>query len=102
MAETACPKCNARFAASKNRSYRGIKTDFIQRLHGGDTAPERWVDESSFMRRPSCGMQFKSEAVRFFGILSPKGLKIFIGLFVLAFLCIVLYILFISVKEFWI
>ncbi|CAB1076023.1 hypothetical protein D1AOALGA4SA_3825 [Olavius algarvensis Delta 1 endosymbiont] len=46
------------------------------------------------VRCPNCGYEFKSEAVRFLGILSPKGLKIFFGLYVFGFICFAIWALF--------
>ncbi len=63
----------------------------IQAVH---EAPEAWIDESAEVRCPACNHVFTSEAVRFFGVLSPKGLKILIRLFVFGFLVFAMFALF--------
>ncbi len=87
MKTAICPNCATQFKASENRAYKGIVKDYRDYMKSGHKAPERWVDESSMVRCPNCSNEFKSEAVRFLGVLSPRGLKIFIGLYVFAFIC---------------
>jgi len=100
MTETRCPACNAIFDADENRKYEGISADFQERLQRVHTSPEKWVDESSLVSCPRCGNSFVSDSIRFFGIFSPRGLKILIGLFVLGFLGVVLYLVLLSIIKF--
>ena len=97
MAKVICPKCDSNFEASQARTYKGLLADLRNSLHATYKAPEHRIDESSFVRCPDCGAEFKSEAVRYFGILSPKGVKILLGLFVFGFFCVALYVLFSSI-----
>jgi len=87
MKTAICPNCETHFRASESRAYKGVVNDYRDYMHAGHKAPEKWIDESSMVRCPNCGNKFKSEAVRFLGILSPKGLKIFFGFYVFAFIC---------------
>ena len=97
MNEEICPNCNEVFNFQESRAY-SAKRDLQDMIQKGHKAPERWIDESSMVRCPNCGNEFKSEAVRFFGSLSPKRLKIFIGLFVFGFICFALWALVSSFK----
>ena len=56
----------------------------------GRKSDSRWIDKSSTVICPHCGAQFKSEAIRFFGFLSPKGLNTTFGIwtFVILFLAL--------------
>jgi uncharacterized C2H2 Zn-finger protein len=96
MTEAICPKCNKVFDAQDSRTY-SAKKDIKEIIEEGHKAPEIWIDESSMVRCPNCGNEFKSEAVRYFGILSPQGMKIFIGLFIFVFICFALWALVTSV-----
>ena len=87
MKTAICPNCATEFKPSENRSYKGNVEDYRDCMKSGHKAPEKWIDESSMVRCPKCGDEFKSEAVRFLGVLSPRGLKILIGLYVFGFIC---------------
>jgi endogenous inhibitor of DNA gyrase (YacG/DUF329 family) len=100
MKKTICPECKTRFDPKKHREYAGIRADFEDRLNKVHTPPDKWIDESSMVKCPKCGNEFVSNSVKFFGILSPKGLKILITFYVLAFLCFALYLVFQSLMEF--
>jgi hypothetical protein len=93
MKTATCPNCASKFKPSINRAYKGVVKDYRDYMHSGRKVPEKWIDESSMVRCPNCGNEFKSEAVRFFGLLSPKGLKIFIGIYVFGFICFALWAL---------
>jgi uncharacterized Zn-finger protein len=90
MKEAICPNCETLFDASKHRAYKGILADFREYTRIGHRAPETWIDENSMVLCPNCGVTFKSEAVRFLGCFSPRGLKIFIGFGIFVFMCFAL------------
>ena len=91
MQKAICPNCETNFDVNKHRRYKGIKQDFIDQLQKAHIPPEKWVDESSLVNCPKCKKIFISEGIRFFGILSPKGLKVVIGLFVAGFIIVAFY-----------
>ena len=99
MNETICPECKTKINVNAHRKYPGIKFDFIKRLHQGHTPPEKFIDESSILLCPSCGTEFKSNAIRFLGVFSPTGFKIVLGLFVFGFLSFVIYLLIESIVK---
>ena len=72
-----CPRCGTVFNATHARVYPGILRDLFRTpmLRSID----RVIAESATVRCPQCGHRFASVAVRFFGVLSPLGLKTFIG-----------------------
>jgi uncharacterized Zn-finger protein len=94
MREAVCPKCGSKFDTIAQRTYRGIGHDIKKQVQTVHKAPEAWIDESAEVKCPGCNHVFTSEAVRFFGILSPKGMKILIGLFVFVFLVFAMFALF--------
>ncbi len=99
MKKATCPECKNQFDPKKHRKYAGIKSDFEERFEQGHTSPDKWIDESSMVKCPNCGNEFVSNSVKFFGVLGPKGLKILITLYVLGFLCVVLYLAFQAIME---
>lgn len=100
MSETICPECKTKINVNENRTYPGIDLDFIERFHQGHTSPEKWIDESSIVLCPNCGVEFSCNAIRYLGVFSPKGFKIFLGLFVFGFLSFVIYLLIESIMKF--
>jgi hypothetical protein len=94
MPKAVCPKCGLKFDATTQRTYRGIGHDLKKQVQGVYKAPEAWIYESAQVNCPGCNEVFTSEAIKSFGILSPKGLKIFIGLFMVGFLAFAMYALF--------
>lgn len=98
--ETTCPECRTQFDPKKHRNYAGIKADFEERFKQGHTPPYKWIDKSSMVKCPKCGNEFIGNSIKYFGVLNPKRLKIFITLFVLGFLCVVFYLVFQSIMEF--
>jgi uncharacterized Zn-finger protein len=94
MREAVCPKCGSKFDTIAQRTYRGIGHDIKKQVQTVHKAPEAWIDESAEVKCPGCNHVFTSEAVRFFGILSPKVMKILIGLFVFVFLVFAMFALF--------
>jgi len=97
MSEALCPKCGLRFEARDKRTYEGIMHDLNPAVQGARKAPEALIDESAQVKCPGCHEIFTSEALRFFGILSPKGLKILLALFTLGLFAFAMYVLFKSV-----
>lgn len=93
MREEVCPKCGLKFDAKARRTYGGIGHDLKKQVQAVHKAPEAWIDESAEVKCPACNHVFTSEAVRFFGVLSPKGMKIIIGLFVFGFLVFAMFAL---------
>ena len=83
-----------------HRAYKGTINDQIEIIQKGHKSPELWVDESSFVKCPSCKTEFKSESVRFFGFLSPVGMKIFIALFISGFIFISLWEIVSALKNY--
>ena len=94
MNEAVCPKCGLKFNVKTHRTYEGIGHEIKVLVQGVYKAPEVWVDESAGVKCPECNHVFTSVAVKFFGILSAKGVKIFIGLFVFGFLIFAMFALF--------
>ena len=94
MRETVCPKCRMKFEVRGHRTYQGIGQDIGKQVQSVQKAPEAWIDESAEVKCPGCNHAFTSEAARFFGVLSPKGMKILIGLFVFGFLVFAMFALF--------
>ncbi|MEW6674204.1 MAG: hypothetical protein AB1427_21120 [Thermodesulfobacteriota bacterium] len=97
VTEAICPKCGLNFNAKFHRTYKGIGGDIKEQVQGVHKAPEIWIDESAQVICPGCNELFTSQAIKYFGILSPKGLKIFIGLFMAGFLAFAMFAL---VKSF--
>jgi hypothetical protein len=83
-----------KFEVRGHRTYKGIGHDIKKQVQSVHKAPEAWIDESAQVICPGCNHVFASEAVRFFGVLSPKGIKILIGLFVYGFLIFAMFALF--------
>ena len=100
MKKTICPQCKTEFNASEHRAYKGLINDQIELIQEGKKSPELIVDESSFVKCPSCKNEFKSESVRFFWFLSPAGMKIFIALFVSGFFFFALWVIISSLKNY--
>ena len=96
MREAICPKCGLKFDAIAQRTYKGIGHDIKTQIQGVYKAPEVWIDESAQVSCPECDEVFTSQAVKYFGVLGPKGMKILIGLFVLGFLGVAMFALFAS------
>ena len=91
MIKAICPQCHTSFLAASVRALTSIPNELL-------CAPPlrselEIIESSSKVRCPKCGSIFHSEAVRFFGFLSPRQFRIFIGLFVAAFLAVVIYAL---------
>jgi uncharacterized Zn-finger protein len=97
MSEVLCPKCGLRFEARDKRTYEGIMHDVNIAVQGARKAAEVWIDESAQVKCPGCNKLFTSEAVKFFGILSPKGVKILLALFAFGFFAFAMYVLFKSI-----
>jgi len=91
MSEAVCPRCHSSFEASSARVLPGVLSELVSSPRF--RAEKQLIDANANVLCPKCGLVFPSEAVRFFGILSPRGLRIFLGLFVAAFLAVVLYVL---------
>jgi endogenous inhibitor of DNA gyrase (YacG/DUF329 family) len=70
--ESKCPKCAASFDTARNRSYPSIAQELVV---GSPKSPEQRIAEASRVKCPSCGFEFPSESVRFFGILGPRGMN---------------------------
>ena len=90
MAVAACPNCGANFEANRHRTYRGLLSDLV----GGDVgfSVEKQIAGASRVRCPKCDAEFVSNAVRFFGFLTPRGmLWVVVGYFV-AFLLGAIYL----------
>ena len=94
MNETICPVCGFKFQISSNRSYKGMKHDFEQQIRGNYRTPEKIIDDSSRVTCPKCSEVFSSDEVKSFGFLSPKNMKLFIGLFIASFFVFAMYVLF--------
>ena len=82
-----------------NRYYPGIRKDFEKRLHQGRTPPEKWVDQSSEVKCPSCGNVFAAEEIKFFGFIKPNQLKILLGASIFVFMSFVLYLVIEAVEK---
>ena len=95
MSKAICPKCTHGFDVRSHRSYKGLKKDLFEYFEAGHKPPETWIDESSLVKCPNCGNEFKSEAARFFGFLSPKYFKIFLAVAIFLGACFALYNVFI-------
>ena len=71
-AQAQCPACHTEFPVSGNRSYEGlIREMFVSKYR----SPEDQIRNSSRVQCPHCGELFQSSAVRYFGILGPKGMR---------------------------
>jgi uncharacterized C2H2 Zn-finger protein len=91
MPEAECPKCGLKFDAKSQRTYKGIGHDIKTSIQGFRKPPEVWIDESAQVRCPNCNAVFTSQALKYFGIISPKGMKVLIGLFVLGFIIVAIF-----------
>ena len=87
MDDEQCPKCGSIFPANRAWASRTVAMLFI--------APAL-QDLDTRVRCPSCGKIFQATEYRFFGFVSPKAMKISLGLFVVALLSFVIYFLFID------
>ena len=94
MKTTRCPNCKNEFETARARTYPGVARDFWDKFTGkrGYEAPENEIDRLASVECPQCHHQFPSEDVRFLGILSPKGLKILLIIYVSAFIVAAAYI----------
>ena len=68
-----CPKCGVAFNASEHRAHPGLLTELL--TADSMASPEERIRSASVLRCPSCTHEFPSEAVRFFGVLSPTGMR---------------------------
>jgi hypothetical protein len=96
MKTSKCPNCKSEFETAKARTYPGVARDFSDVFitgRRGYEAPEDQVNSTALVECPECHHQFVSENVRFFGILSPKALKIVLAVYVSAFIFIAIYII---------
>jgi uncharacterized C2H2 Zn-finger protein len=82
-----CPKCGVRFPAAEAWANR----DSVLRLLYTVIA-----SLDTRVRCPSCGFVFPATEVRYFGFLSPRGMKILFGVLVLYALVGGLYFLFLE------
>jgi DNA-directed RNA polymerase subunit RPC12/RpoP len=78
-----CPTCRTEFEATTNRNYRGLLHEMFVSEY---TSPEERIRKSSGVRCPHCGTEFPSNTVRFFGFLSPIGMRNLFLIVVLAVL----------------
>jgi hypothetical protein len=95
MKTSICPNCKDEFETAKARTYPGVGRDFLDKITGkrGYEPAEHEVDRCAHVECPRCHQQFPSYDVRFFGILSPKALKIVLTIWVAIFVLIVFFIL---------
>ena len=68
-----CPHCRADVNVRANRVYPGILRDIVSA--NVDASPEAQIASASLVKCPKCGTQFSSNAIRFFGVLSPGGMR---------------------------
>ena len=96
MKTSKCPNCKSEFETAKARTYPGVAREFWDKFvtgRRGYEAPENEINRAALVECPKCHHQFVSEDVRFFGILSPKALKILFAVYVSAFIIIAIYII---------
>lgn len=90
MTIAVCPKCSVEFEAASNRAYFGMKN--LSRR--GFVPFAQVVRENSKVKCPHCRFEFESDAVRFFGVLNPRGMRrllvILRTIFVMFFLAVAL------------
>ena len=77
-----CPHCGATVDVVANRVYPGLLRELIS--SDADASPEAQIESASLLACPTCGTQFQSDAVRFFGMLTPRGVRyLFIAVVIL-------------------
>ena len=86
MEDEECPKCGARFPASRAWANRTLTMLFL--------APAL-QDLDPRVRCPACGTVFQATEYRFFGVIEPKVLRIGLAIFAVCFVLLGVYILFI-------
>ena len=67
-----CPKCGAHFYADEAWANRTVAS----------LLPAGWEQLDTQVRCPGCAQVFPAAAFRYFGFLSPRGLKIAVGLLI--------------------
>ena len=72
MPLSVCPKCGAKFDPRGNRLYPGLLRDLV---YGETASPESRIASASLVKCPRCGTEFSSDAIRFFGMFSPTGMR---------------------------
>jgi len=87
MDDEQCPSCGAAFPADRAWANRSAKALFL--------APAL-QDLDTRVRCPSCGVVFQARAFRFFGFVSPRTMKIVVGLFAALILVGAIYLLIIQ------
>jgi hypothetical protein len=94
MKTTICPNCKEEFDANNARTSPSAVSDLLDKFTGKlGYEGEKMVERCASVECPRCHHQFPSEDVRFFGVLSPKALKIVLTIWIAAFVLIVFYIL---------
>jgi len=82
-----CPKCGAHFPANDAWAHRSALV--------GVLAPG-WQSLDTRVRCPGCAHVFPAEAIRYFGFLSPNGMKVVVGSIILAIVLGATYALFLE------
>jgi hypothetical protein len=82
VTEAACPKCAVEFEAASNRVYAGV-SPLTRR---GYIPFVEMVKEHSKVRCPACRFEFETDAVRFFGVLGPRGMRRLLIIFTTTFI----------------
>lgn len=87
MEDERCPKCGAVFPAERAWANRPLA--MLQ------LAPSL-VDLDTRVRCPTCGTVFEATSFRFFGFITPRAMRIGLGLFVVGMVAFGVYLLFIQ------
>jgi hypothetical protein len=71
-----------------------VERSIIRRLIGGQPhfSIEKNLRHDELVRCPNCRNEFVSEGIRYFGVLTPRGLRILLLLYLAGFLVVVAYI----------
>jgi hypothetical protein len=90
MEVASCRNCRHAFPVTQARVLPGLDKEVMAATY---RSLDEAVSRGSMVRCPKCGMESQSSAVRFFGVVSPRALKLFVGLLIAAMLAFVLYVL---------
>ena len=93
MGTVTCPSCGASFDELANRYRTSLLAEVRAKIPAPHhQAPEREIDEAASVTCPQCGAVFVGN-YRFFGFLSPRGMKITLGTFLLVCIAFIGYAL---------
>lgn len=92
MATTSCPACHNAFDPRRHlASGGGLGQLFSSPPRASADAV---LEDNARVRCPSCGREFVSKDLRFFGFLSIRGIRTVIAIFVFCFLLVVAFLVF--------